>query len=270
MSSNYPSYSPPDQNNSNTSQSPWSASSHTRSGHESLTLAPINPDRDLNFDDNDQYCNSLPRIQPLNHYPPEPSNSYEQEQQPPPSNQQARQEQTSRTYSRYQVSESPDPFDDFIVQDFEWQDSPRPQRTVRSTRASSVVDLTESSPPPDNMAPSLRKRKASSPSVVGTSKRARPSTTPVKSLRSTPASRQKVEKADMVDLVDIENEDEYKEFRLKQQAEAIKQQQQEESKRPVKLAEVECIICMDRPTDLTVTHCGMFSCCMLLGVKILT
>lgn len=273
MSSNYsiPSYSPRDQN-SNASQSPWSASSHTGSGYESLTLAPINPDRDFDpfdFNDNDQYFDSLPRLQSPDPYLPEPSNSRDPEQQPPPSNQQARQQQTSRTYSQYQVSESPDPFDDFIEQDFDWQDSPRPQRNVRSqntTRASSVVDLTESSPPPDNMAPNLRKRKAS-PTAVGTSKRARPSTTPVKSSRSTPARKPKVEKADVVDLVDIENEDEYNHFKAKQQAEAIKQQQQEEADRPVKLAQVECIICMDRPTDLTVTHCGMFSSCfLLLGV----
>ena len=77
--------------------------------------------------------------------------------------------------------------------------------------------------------------------------------------RATPDRQPKHESADIVDLVDVEGEAQYQDFRAKQQAEAIKQQAQEEATRPVKLAEFQCIICMDNPTDLTVTHCGMYS-----------
>lgn len=275
MSSNYsiPAYSPysPHDQTSNASQSPWSASSNTGSRYESLTFAPFNPDSNFenfenfdnfdNFDFNvsEQYFDSLPRLQSPDPYLPEPSNSHDQEQQSPPSNQQARQLQSATEISQYQVSDSPDPFEDFIEQDFIFQDSPRPQRNARSqvtTRASSVVDLTESSPPPGNMAPT-RKRKADTPGQ-GRSVRARHET-PAKSSRSTPSRKQKVEQSEVVDLVDIEDGDQYEDFKAKQQAEAIKQQQQEEANKPVKLAEFQCIICMDNPTDLTVTHCGIFT-----------
>lgn len=64
--------------------------------------------------------------------------------------------------------------------------------------------------------------------------------------------------ADVIDLVDIEDGMQYKEFQAKQKAEAIKQQNLHEATRPVKLAEFQCIICMDNPTDLTVTHCGKY------------
>lgn len=261
MSSGYSiPYSPPPRDlNSNASESPWSASSNTGSVYESLTLPPINPDVDFDFNDNDQYFDSLPRLQSHDSYLPEPSSSRSQELQPPPSNQHAQQQRRRRRRSRseYQVSESPDPFEDFIEQDFMFQDSPRPERTRsrNTTRASSVVDLTESSPQPENMPPfPNRKRKADTPSE-GRSVRPRLET-PAKSSRSTPSRKQKVEQADLVDLSTINDDDEYAEFKAKQQAELIKQQQEEEANKPVKLAEFQCIICMDNPTDLTVTHCG--------------
>jgi hypothetical protein len=122
---------------------------------------------------------------------------------------------------------------------------------------SSVVDLTESSPQPESMPPfPNRKRKADTP---GEDRSIRPRReTPAKSSCSTPSRKQKVEEADLVDLSAINDEDEYADFKAKQQAELIKQQQEEEANKPVKLAEFQCIICMDNPTDLTVTHCGMF------------
>jgi hypothetical protein len=105
------------------------------------------------------------------------------------------------------------------------------------------------------MPPTTRKRKAESTSE-SRSVRLR-SATPKKSFRTTPTPKQKVETADVVDLVDIEGDNQYADFQAKTQAEAIKQQQQEEANKPVRLAEFQCIICMDNPTDLTVTHCGI-------------
>jgi len=66
----------------------------------------------------------------------------------------------------------------------------------------------------------------------------------------------------VVDLLDVENEVQYEALKAKEQEEAIKKQNEEEANRPVRLAEFECIICMSQPTDLTVTHCGMY---LLLG-----
>ncbi len=62
-----------------------------------------------------------------------------------------------------------------------------------------------------------------------------------------------------VDLVEIDNDRKLEEFRMKQQAELIKQQNRGKADKPQKLADFQCIICLDSPTDLTVTHCGKFS-----------
>jgi len=72
--------------------------------------------------------------------------------------------------------------------------------------------------------------------------------------------QQKFESPEMVDLVDIDDDEKYEDFKAKQQAELIKQQQLDEATKPAKLAEFQCIICMDNPTDLTVTHCGHLFC----------
>lgn len=256
MSSNYsiPSYSPyspRDLNSAASSQSPWSASSsQTVAGLESLTLPPINPDHNLDFDN---YYDSLPRIEPSDQFLP--SSSRSQEKQAPPSNQLMGQRQSSGR-SQYQVSESPDPFEDFIDQNFIAPTPPRSKRATPSyntTRASSFVDLTKSSPPPDAMP--TRKRKADTP---GEGRSVRPRIAPEESSRTT-SSRQcqeQTETPEVVDLVDVEDDSQYEEFKAKQQAELIKQQQQDEANKPVRLAEFQCIICMDNPTDLTVTHCG--------------
>jgi hypothetical protein len=259
MSSNYsiPSYSPysPRDPNSNddVSQSPWSASSSdTGTGLESLTLPPINPDHNLGFDN---YYDSLPRIEPPDQLP---SSSGSQEEQAPPSNQLMGQSQSSGK-SQYQVSGSPDTFEDFIDQNFFAPTPPRSEPAPTShntTRASSFVDLTESSPPPPphDAMPPTRKRKADTP---GEGRSVRPRNAPESS--RTTSSRQHQEQTEIpevVDLVDVEDDSQYEEFKAKQQAELVKQQQQDEANKPVRLAEFQCIICMDNPTDLTVTHCG--------------
>ena len=115
------------------------------------------------------------------------------------------------------------------------------------------------------MAP-RRKRKAEDPGEGRATKIPRASGSASRSPRSTPARQPKYENADVVDLVDVEDDAQYEDFRARQQAEAIKQQAQEEANRPIKLAEFQCIICMDNPTDLTVTHCGMYPCHFCLEV----
>jgi hypothetical protein len=132
-----------------------------------------------------------------------------------------------------------------------------------STRRSSVVDLTESSPIQHKreMAPS-RKRKRETAVEARASKAARPS-----SSRSASAKHEDLDKVELVDLSAVEGDKQYEDFAAKEkalkaqaQADLIKAQNQAEADRPVKLAEFQCIICMDNPTDLTVTHCGTYSC----------
>lgn len=134
------------------------------------------------------------------------------------------------------------------------------ERPSQNTRESSVVDLTESAPSPtrslstSNMAPG-RKRKAETPVGGRANKITRGDAAPT-SPRAAPSGPQS--SPEMVDLVDIDDDEKYEDFKAKRQAELIKQQQLEEASKPVKLAEFQCIICMDNPTDLTVTHCGMY------------
>lgn len=109
------------------------------------------------------------------------------------------------------------------------------------------------------MAPS-RKRKATTSGEGRESKAAK--TRASKSSRSTPGANAKKENSEdvqLVDLVDVENVTDYDALKAKQQAEMITKQNQEEATKPVKLAEFQCIICMDNPTDLTVTFCGTYS-----------
>ena len=55
-------------------------------------------------------------------------------------------------------------------------------------------------------------------------------------------------KEDEVDLVNVDNDEEYAEAQRKRR---------EESETVVKLASQQCVICLDQPEGLTVTHCGM-------------
>lgn len=253
-----PPYSPPD-GNSNVSRSPWSASSQTGSGFDSLTLPPLNPDSnftDLPSFNPSQYFDALPRLSSPDPFLPDPATARQREDQQSPSNQQARRHSPQLSQYRVNQSESPDPFENFVDYTSEPEaqsPSQMPSRSHNTTRSSSVVDLTESSP----MAPN-RKRKAEDQGEGRATKVSRASGSASRSSRSTPTSQLKYENADIVDLVNVEDEAQYADFRAKQQAEAIKQQAQEEANRPIKLAEFQCIICMDNPTDLTVTHCGMF------------
>ncbi|KAK0123632.1 SUMO-targeted ubiquitin ligase complex subunit slx8 [Cadophora gregata] len=253
--------------------SPWSASS-SGSGYDSLTLPPINPDNnfhELPSFNNSQYFDALPRIQSPSSFlasrsrnaagdantnlRPQSRNSQENHQEPPPSNQQQRRPQCPLS-SQYRLagSESPDPFGELDFIDL----SPPPgDIPSHSTRQSSFVDLTESSPAA--MSPASRKRKAPSPGVGRSSKVAKGGS----SRTAHPTSAVGTKKDEMsevptIDLVDVEDKKDYDERMAKEQAEMIKRQNQEAATKSVKLAEFQCIICMDQPTDLTVTYCGMY------------
>lgn len=69
----------------------------------------------------------------------------------------------------------------------------------------------------------------------------------------------------LVDLSGVDTDEQYEEFKAKEAArktkereDLVKAQNQAEANKPVRMADFQCIICMDNPTDLTITHCGMF------------
>ncbi|TVY19828.1 E3 ubiquitin-protein ligase complex slx8-rfp subunit slx8 [Lachnellula arida] len=254
------------------SQSPWSQGSQfggsDGSGYDSLTLPPINPDADNDLGELPSFINNGDFFSHLRSSDPflletqaSTSGSHSQEQPepaPPPLTQQARPSRPRALFSQYRIagSESPDPFDrdgDFadlaaFVDGLSPPHSPptqmAPSRTT--TRRSSFVDLTSSSP--DAKMVSTRKRKA----VEDAGQGRRP--------REQLGHRGSLEDVKVVDLADVEDESQYRELAAKQQAELIKKQNEDEARKPVKLAEFQCIICMDNPTDLTVTHCGHLFC----------
>ncbi|CZT52073.1 uncharacterized protein RSE6_13318 [Rhynchosporium secalis] len=246
--------------------SPWSVSS-SGNDYDTLTLPPINPDNNYNdlpsFDDA-PYFDALPRIQSPNPFLPGPSTlntnsrpqsrSSQDDQEPPPSNQQQRREPPPVSQYRVAVFESPDPFEDLDL-DFADLSSLLDERpSGNSTRRSSFVDLTSS---PD-MAPTTRKRKATEPGR-GRSRKVTKSASKTSRPTSAAGTRAKSE-VHTIDLVDIDDKAEYEERMAKEQAETIKKQNQAAATRSVKLAEFQCIICMDNPTDLTVTFCGHLFC----------
>ncbi|KUJ09928.1 uncharacterized protein LY89DRAFT_266410 [Mollisia scopiformis] len=168
---------------------------------------------------------------------------------PPPSNREARARRepprASSVFEHFLVDDSPDPFGEFSNLT---PSPPTPNMAPSNhTRSSSFVDLTASSPPQPRPAPTpSRKRKAETPGEGR----------PGKSGRTTVAT----DDVECVDLIDVEGQKAYEELKAREQAEAIKAQYQAEATKPMKLAEFKCIICMDDPTDLTVTHCGHLFC----------
>ncbi|TVY52382.1 hypothetical protein LCER1_G006704 [Lachnellula cervina] len=261
----------------NNSQSPWSQGSQfgssEGSGYDSLTLPPINPDADNDLGELPSFINNGDFFSHLRSSDPflleaqaSTAGSRSQEQPdaaPTPLNQQARPSRPRALFSQYTIagSESPDPFDgdgDFadlaaFVNGLSPPHSPpaqmAPSRTT--TRRSSFVDLTSSSP--DAKMVSTRKRKATEDAGQGRA----PKRTARASGSGTSSRRQSLEDVKVVDLANVEDESQYRELAAKQQAELIKKQNEDEARKPVKLAEFQCIICMDNPTDLTVTHCAL-------------
>jgi hypothetical protein len=226
-------------------QSPWSATSQSSADHLSLTLPSISPG-DLAEDPS-----LYERLQSPSIYLPEAPAAMPH---PQPRHSAAIPSQSRRRTEIYSVPDS-DPSDLFF--NFEGDSQPQSPRPP-VTRPSSIVDLTESSPL--NMPATSRKRKSDGQEGQTTTKRRR-GQTPLGSEEyvENGAVRSGNPKVEEVDLVDIDNDRKLEEFRVKQQAELIKQQNREKADKPQKLTDFQCIICLDSPTDLTVTHCGKSS-----------
>ncbi|CAD6502604.1 BgTH12-05195 [Blumeria graminis f. sp. triticale] len=138
-------------------------------------------------------------------------------------------------------------------------------------------DLFDASPPPseffsrglpvtldDTELPSIQSLQETSKRPADSSNKTRPTklvrTTSPKKVKSLSESLDQDE-IDTVDLRNIETELQWEE-KKKRDAAAImaKEQSQENKPKLVKLSDFQCIICMDSPTDLTVTHCGHLFC----------
>ncbi|KAL8933129.1 MAG: hypothetical protein Q9211_005943 [Gyalolechia sp. 1 TL-2023] len=145
---------------------------------------------------------------------------------------------------------------DSLFADF-WPDLDHPH--LNSTLdTNGFVDLTTDSPPPHpTMAPVTRKRRASaivtpapaSPQPNRTNKRREVSDPRVKNEGESQVER--------IDLMDVENDSGLSRVLEQQQAAAIQEQQGRKGDEPTKLSSIQCIICMEPMTDMTVTHCAI-------------
>lgn len=69
---------------------------------------------------------------------------------------------------------------------------------------------------------------------------------------------QALDKEDEVDLVGVDDDEDYEKQKARRKEEEVLRKRKEEQEKPVKLAQQQCVICLDQPEGLTVTHCGMF------------
>jgi len=125
------------------------------------------------------------------------------------------------------------------------------------------VDLTDL--PSAEVMPPNRKRKAAEPSPE-VENRSKGSFTLKKPRNASESKTLLAQEKDIeeLDLIDVDDDKKYAEYQSRHQADMIKQQQHDGAQKPVKLASFQCIICLDNPTDLTVTHCGHMFCSICL------
>lgn len=123
--------------------------------------------------------------------------------------------------------------------------------SIRDSSFSSLLDLTDSSP--QEMAG--RKRKAANGETQSRSKKVLCTTS--STMRRDSVFELSDDEKDVLDQsgpVDMVNESDR--LQRQQQEDLIKQQQMRERNKPIRLADFSCIICMDSPTNLTITGCG--------------
>lgn len=145
-----------------------------------------------------------------------------------------------------------DPFSDSDLDPFRPLSS---NSNRRYSRASTVIDLTDS--PPLQMAP---KRKLHGAAAVSHAAKKRRLSS---AQDSSPTSRQSTDTLEpKVETVDLTEADQYealeaKKKREKREKAALEAQKiKDEAAKFKGLAHFECVICLDNPTDLVITHCG--------------
>ncbi|KAI1001796.1 hypothetical protein K3495_g6405 [Podosphaera aphanis] len=117
-----------------------------------------------------------------------------------------------------------------------------------------VLNLTDL---PTQTVPQTGKRRAESPTAGRPAKLTRTFSSESTKRQIDDLTREDI---DVVDLREIENESQWQEKKAKDEAEATRARILKDAAKPIKLAEFQCIICMDSPTNLTVTHCGHLFC----------
>lgn len=135
-----------------------------------------------------------------------------------------------------------------------------------------AIDLTNTSPAMPRATANSNGHKRSAATVTASAPRnseegdAEASPPPAKRTKTSPSdpykhdlfgSEDNKEDIDEVDLVGVDNDGDYEAKMKKRKEDEMKRQRQEESEKPVKLASQQCVICLDQPEGLTVTHCGM-------------
>ncbi|KAL8683845.1 MAG: hypothetical protein Q9186_000188 [Xanthomendoza sp. 1 TL-2023] len=117
------------------------------------------------------------------------------------------------------------------------------------------VDLTTDPSSPLDMPPVTRKRRSSTadPHIALSTPPSRNNKRP--RLNSSDVKNEDV-KVEHLDLVDMDDDGGLSKVLAQQQAAAIKEQQAPHGDVPTKLSNLQCIICMEPMTDMTVTHCG--------------
>ncbi|OBT74732.1 hypothetical protein VF21_06665 [Pseudogymnoascus sp. 05NY08] len=151
----------------------------------------------------------------------------------------------------------------YVLQDFDFDSflntTPPPQQTPNRTRESSIVDLTETSPVATTRTP--KKRRLSSVDSEGrTPKRKKDAGASLEAVKDDHKKSKPDDKVEELDLVDAEDDTSYAEVMRKRQEDLIKQQRQAELDKPQKLATTQCVICLDQPDELAITHCGHMFC----------
>ncbi|KAL8801676.1 MAG: hypothetical protein Q9200_006868 [Gallowayella weberi] len=120
------------------------------------------------------------------------------------------------------------------------------------------VDLTVDASSPLEMPPVTRKHRSSvTDPHVSLSTPSRGTKRP--RLGSLDVKREDVN-VECLDLVDVDDDGGLSKVLERQQAAAIKEQQGPQGEVPTKLSNLQCIICMEPMTDMTVTHCGHIFC----------
>ena len=114
------------------------------------------------------------------------------------------------------------------------------------------VDLTADTSPPA-MPPTTRKRNATAEASRDASLNPSGSRKRIKIGDASP-KREKV-KVERMNFIDVDD-DQGLARTLERQREAAIREQREQADRPLRLSTLQCIICMEPMTDITVTHCG--------------
>jgi hypothetical protein len=267
--------------------SPWRRTSHHSAGDLSFTLPmsttsrgydPFQP-REVDRAESEEYNlplrNSSPSVVELSRSTSSYSQSLSHSHQPlVPSNEPVANALANILSDNYNdddldnffLAHSPSGWNSEPSSPFSNADFNQPHWNRLDTRESTFVDLTEDSPemppgtrskrraPSEDAEPRGTKRRRSGDSTNAQSNaRACASGSTTKTEDSIPKT-----KIEEVDLVDVEDEEDYAKFTSQRQADMIKQQQKEEAEKPAKLATTQCVICLDQPEDLAVTHCGTF------------